>query len=342
MQSFGLVPVTNNHPPELLNDTNTRKFQIGSIINPRQDDEFVAGSLLITDRETIADVEGGKVELSCGYSCELLEQGGITDGIEGVPDGLKYDAVQVNIQGNHVAIVSKGRAGSGASLRLDEQDAVNVTDGSFDNKPGAPAPIERVNTMRIDKIDYEIGDQAEQAVCREFERKDKEIVELQAKVDESTESLSKEKARADELDEKQKELQAKYDEASDPAKVQARVDERVALVSQAKEILGEKSELKLDEMTGAEIKKAVVLSKTGENFDTSKLDDETYLNTRYDIECEKADAEPKTSPGEKGLAGVRGATPRADGKAHRDAATARAEMIAANKELKPLGKQVSA
>lgn len=349
LASFGLVPLTNNHPTELLDASNTRRYQVGSVISPRSDDRFVAASILITDGDSITDIEKGKRDLSCGYTCDLDMGAGVTSGIPGVEDDLKYDALQTNIRGNHVAIVSKGRAGAEASLRLDAQDAVLVTDEEIETPtgvPSAPPKKGKVNKMKLDGVDFEMSDQAEQAVDKALEKRDRAIVKLTAKADAATEDLSKEKARADKAEEEKTELQTKVDEATEPKALQKRVDDRVSLVTLAKTMVAEADHAKLDTMTDAEIKRAVVESRVPEGFDSTKLDDEGYLNTRFDIECEKNDTEEKTapSPGQKGLAVVRSATPRADGagggtRTHMDA---RQEMRKRNSEMVPLGRAAQA
>ena len=57
-------------------------------------------------------MERGKLEISCGYTCDTEEKPG-THPIWG-----DYDAIQRNILGNHVAIVDQGRAGT-AKVRMD-------------------------------------------------------------------------------------------------------------------------------------------------------------------------------------------------------------------------------
>src|SRR4051812_42268972 len=50
LDSFSMVPVTNNHPPGLLDKSNTKQYQCGhagELI--KKDGDFVAGTLLITD-----------------------------------------------------------------------------------------------------------------------------------------------------------------------------------------------------------------------------------------------------------------------------------------------------
>lgn len=127
MQSFALVPVTDEHPPAMLDANNTKDYARGSVAGTlRKDGEFVAGELLITDAALIKKLEDGKArEISCGYNCDLDETPGVTS------DGLRYDAIQRNIRGNHVAIVPKGRAGPEARVRMDGA-GVEVLDGDDD------------------------------------------------------------------------------------------------------------------------------------------------------------------------------------------------------------------
>ena len=127
MQSFALVPVTDEHPPGFLDAKNTREYARGSVAGTlRRDGEFVAAELLVTDADLIAKLERGAArELSCGYNCDLDETPGTT------ADGLRYDAIQRNIRGNHVAVVAKGRAGPEARVRMDGA-SVEVLDGDDD------------------------------------------------------------------------------------------------------------------------------------------------------------------------------------------------------------------
>lgn len=355
MSSFGLVPLTNNHPTEMLNSHNTRKHQVGSVISPRADDEFIAASVLVTDAGAISDIEKGKRELSCGYNCDLEFDPGVTSGIPGVRDGLKYDAIQKNIRGNHVAIVSKGKAGLEAALRLDADDAVLVTDELSTGAGSAPPKSGKVNKMRLDGVDYEMSDQAEQAVGLALEKRDKEIVTLTAKTGEATTALSKETARADVLDEEKTALQTKLDEASDPATVQTKVDERVTLISQAKPMVAKEDQAKLDTMTDAEIRRAVVESRVPEGFDVKRLDDEVYVAQRFEFDVEKFDVEAAAapSPSRKGFESVRRATARVDagdkgqgsgggGGGERTHMDARQEMIKKNAEVVPIGRAAQA
>lgn len=114
LETFADVPVTDDHPPEMVNARNARQYTVGQVSGaPRQDGDHVAITLVVNDADTISKMEAGKVELSAGYEVDLIEGSGVA------PDGQKFDAVQTNIRGNHVAIVAAGRAGQTSRVRMD-------------------------------------------------------------------------------------------------------------------------------------------------------------------------------------------------------------------------------
>lgn len=116
LRSFELLPLTNEHPAiGLLSPANARDYQVGTVgQDVRKDGEFIRASLVVTDGDTIADLESGKVELSCGYVCDLEESSGVT------PEGERFDCIQRDVRGNHVALVSTGRAGRDVRVRMDD------------------------------------------------------------------------------------------------------------------------------------------------------------------------------------------------------------------------------
>lgn len=104
--SFIGKPITDNHPAEAVTSTNWKDHARGTVMGAKwEEGGYLAFDLLLTDASAIAAVDGGKRELSNGYSCDL-QFGDFT-----AQDGTKCQAKQVGIVGNHIALVDRGRAG---------------------------------------------------------------------------------------------------------------------------------------------------------------------------------------------------------------------------------------
>lgn len=124
LDSFAQKPVTDDHPPEgRVTGENAGKLARGTLgENVRRDGDHVAASIVILDAALVRKIERGKVQVSCGYTCDLDETPGVT------PAGERYDAIQRNIRGNHVAVVDVGRAGPTARIRMDAAEMIDPDD----------------------------------------------------------------------------------------------------------------------------------------------------------------------------------------------------------------------
>lgn len=107
MASFEGKPVTNDHPPVLLDPETVGMYEKGHVQNIRRGEgewsDFIVGDLHIHDAQLIEDIRNGKREVSCGYEVDYDDNG----------DGT-YS--QKNIRGNHVAVVETARAGHKAAI----------------------------------------------------------------------------------------------------------------------------------------------------------------------------------------------------------------------------------
>lgn len=104
MASFEGKDVTAGHPPENLTAETYAAYSKGHVENVRQEGDFLLGDLHIKDPLLRSDVENGIVrEVSAGYTAEF------------VPDGKDWQ--QINIRGNHVAVVPRGRAGHDVAIK---------------------------------------------------------------------------------------------------------------------------------------------------------------------------------------------------------------------------------
>jgi hypothetical protein len=292
LRSFGLAPLTNDHPPVNLDAKNTKKYQVGTVAEPTQDGGFVSATVQITDADAIAAVESGKRELSCGYVCDLEFTPGVTAGIEGIPDGLKYDAIQRGIRGNHVAIVEKGRAGAEASLRLDSGDAIcddpgGVRLNSDDDRDTKPETFGGPRMkITIDGITLDLDENAAQIVDKAISRRDSEIKTLKSDADTHAETLAQEKARADKADEDLEALNKVHADATSPDKVRDAVNARLDLERKAIRVLGDKDaegkDRKFDEMSDDEIRHAVIVSVSPKAADKLEGAEAAYIAARFD------------------------------------------------------------
>lgn len=104
---FVHAPVTIDHPAEMVDADNWRALAVGEVgANVMRDGEFLALDLILKDAAAIKAFDGGKKELSAGYTAEI-------EFVDGVAE---YDAIMKNIRINHLAIVDKARAGSEARI----------------------------------------------------------------------------------------------------------------------------------------------------------------------------------------------------------------------------------
>ena len=114
--SFEGKPVCDEHPSEDVTPENYRRYMKGVCRDVRRGEGDLANclvaDLLIYDADLIQKIEGGKREISCGYDCLWNPTG-----------DASFD--QLEIRGNHVAVVDKGRAGHMVAIR----DAANQNKG---------------------------------------------------------------------------------------------------------------------------------------------------------------------------------------------------------------------
>lgn len=312
LETLKMIPVTNGHPSTLVNSENAKQLAVGqtgeTIVS---DAPYIISSLKITDRDTISDVKSGRrKELSLGYLVDLVQE-------DGVYNGQPYTHKQTNIRYNHLAVVEVARAGSAARINLDENDAVQ-SDSQFNNEAKfkeriMPEDQAKMSTVTLDGIEYK----AEQQVVNEYKRTVANVEKMQAKIDSSAAELERLKAERDDL-------KQKLDEAGRvdvEAKVAEGVKVRVALIEDAKAIMGNKFEdIKADGLSNEDIRKAVVKAKCdGVNMDEKSKE---YIEARFDMLAESAQNE--TSEGFRSQ--VEKSSPKHDSSAANDVASARKRM----------------
>lgn len=76
-------------------------------------DGSLYGNLYLFAKTLKESIKAGLKELSCGFACVYELISGVS------PDGKKYDVIQKEIRGNHLASVPEGRMGSEVSVAMD-------------------------------------------------------------------------------------------------------------------------------------------------------------------------------------------------------------------------------
>jgi uncharacterized protein len=120
--SFEGKSITSPHPPVFLTPDNDSTYSRGHGQNLRKGDEVLEdgefgllADLVVKDGVLASRVDNNTIsEISCGYDYDLVPD-------DSVPGRYK----QVNIRGNHIAIVESGRAGS--SVRVLDSSSPEAT-----------------------------------------------------------------------------------------------------------------------------------------------------------------------------------------------------------------------
>jgi hypothetical protein len=108
------VPLTIDHPTDdLVTADNVRELVHGWVLDVKPDGDLVRVHVRLASADVLARIQGGTVELSCGYVARFRAEKGVT------ADGEAYDGVQESIVYNHLALVDLARAGHVARLTLD-------------------------------------------------------------------------------------------------------------------------------------------------------------------------------------------------------------------------------
>lgn len=263
IDSFKMKPITNNHPEDMVNIDNASELSVGMTGQDiKKIDNYLAPFIKITDKQAVQDAKSGKRGLSFGYKVNLVKK-------DGIFKGERYDYVQTNIRGNHLALVYQGRAGDNARLRLDSQDAICVYNNFNDNL--------KMKKIRLDGKEFEVSEE----VASKIDSIEAENIELKKNKEDLSKNKSDLQTKLDTVTGERDSIQVKLDEELKKdrtdyiaAKVQARID----LEKKASEFF--KSDEDLSKLSDKEIKSKVITLFTKE-FKADEVS-EDYLTARFD------------------------------------------------------------
>ena len=164
LASYKGKPVIITHEAGYVDTENVQEEHVGTILSEGyQDGNDVRAEIVIHDMDTVKNI--GLRELSCGYNLRLEET-------PGVWEGQPYDAIQRDIEINHLALVEKARAGEQARLNIDGQTKHFLQGGKLDmsktvRKDGDPlapgaidAAVEAFKQRRAERMGGPAGETA--------------------------------------------------------------------------------------------------------------------------------------------------------------------------------------
>jgi len=246
LASFGMKAVTLNHPKVLLDSKTTKLHQVGHAgSHVRFSDGFVEVALVITDQDAIESIERGDTqEVSAGYRVDYDPTPGVT------PTGESYDGIQRNIRVNHLAIVSKGRAGKNARLLL---DACDRNDAVADIEPPSNSACLSMARITLDGLEVEIPADSATAVKSFVKDQERGMAEIQQKLDaqvqefqtatnektELQERVDNASGRIEELEKQLAEAVAASEQRSDADEINSAVNKRIEALNKFATILPE-------------------------------------------------------------------------------------------------------
>lgn len=233
--SFDNLPIFVGHPKD-----ESERISVGKVKKVYITNGILRGKLEINNKDAIDKIKNDEyTQVSCGYKCNLKqenEQWTDTLGIHGFVDEVyDYQYKQMNIIGDHVALVPKGtaRAGALASISLDSEstnndnnyllfDSITQTNLDINQYWGDRAMNqEKQKTVIFNDKAYNIsGDDVESVIDEinnlknriselesQVEKKDSEIDQYQGQISGKDKELENVKNQCNELQDQVKKLQ---------------------------------------------------------------------------------------------------------------------------------------
>lgn len=289
MDSLEVIPYTTqkNHT-SLMTPENVRERTYGSTMSgAKRVDNLAKINIKIADGKEIKAVTGGEsLELSNGYTCDVVTESGTFDGED-------YDVKQTNIIYDHVARVEKARGGEGCRIRLDSADSAicgieaERLDSSGETKNHSQGetmsektkvihqrelPMRESGKFRLDAQEIKIDEDQKEIIDTFVARENKLFTALK----ESNSENTKNSVKLDSLEKENKELIKKAENSIPSEKMDQEIDKRLGIYDLAKS-LGIKDYKKL---SPSELDKTVI-EKSG-IFDAPRMDSEEWVGFAID------------------------------------------------------------
>lgn len=324
--SINCKPITLQHPNQPVNADNVDGLEVGMTANDATFDGLNNRvTVTITGKKAIDAIDRGEVKaFSMGYKCTVVDN-------DGVWQGVHHDQQQKDIVYNHLALVTKGRAGDKVNFMVgDSSDFADFFDMA-DPEEGEKKPTEDGNehqdcqpvivndgkagpevnlkdnnhnqeqsmkTIQLDGVDY----QADEKVIEALQAAQNDAAE---KLDEIHTLLS----AVDEKDSQIADLQEKLDKANDEideSVIDDAVNAKLAILNAACA-----AGIECDASDDVRELKRNVIAAAFDGIDLESIEDEASINALY-MSANKALAD-RAEKGDCGKGGKKNPASQLDG-----------------------------
>ena len=228
VHSYTNLPVTLDHPPEMVSTMNWRKYAIGDTgEDVLREGGTVRVPMMLRDAAAIQAFKEGSNQLSVGYECDLAWTPGVTD------DGEEYDAVQSNIRANHLAVVTNARGGEQLKIGDDGQrgdSAMNLKNVTVD---GIECQMTDTAAALVSKTIKALNDRHDELDAWK-KKKDKDDDDAKDSVKKAEDALKAKDAEIAVLNKKV------TDAEWTPERIEDEIGKRMDVIDKARAFLGDK------------------------------------------------------------------------------------------------------
>lgn len=294
--SINCKPITLQHPNQPVNADNVDGLEVGMTANDATFDGLNNRvTVTITGKKAIDAIDRGEVKaFSMGYKCTVVEN-------DGVWQGVHHDQQQKDIVYNHLALVTKGRAGDKVNFMVgDSADFADIfdmaapeegekkqTEDGNEHQDGQPVIVndgkagqevnlkdnnhnqeQSMKTIQLDGVDY----QADEKVIEALQAAQNDAAE---KLDEIHTLLS----AVDEKDSQIADLQENLDKANDEideSVIDDAVNAKLAILDAARA-----AGIECDASDDVSELKRNVIAAAFDGIDLESIDDEASINALY-------------------------------------------------------------
>ena len=294
--SINCKPITLQHPNQPVNADNVDGLEVGMTANDATFDGLNNRvTVTITGKKAIDAIDRGEVKaFSMGYKCTVVEN-------DGVWQGVHHDQQQKDIVYNHLALVTKGRAGDKVNFMVGdssdfadffdmadpEEGEKKPTEDGNEQQDGQPVIVnegkagpevrlkdnnhnqeQSMKTIQLDGVDY----QADEKVIEALQAAQNDAAE---KLDEIHTLLS----AVDEKDSQIADLQEKLDAANDEideSLIDDAVNAKLAILESARAAC-----IECDSSDDVSELKRKVIAAAFDGIDLESIEDEASINALY-------------------------------------------------------------